>query len=90
VRTVPGSSDPRKYIQISENLEAQIVVGLLEPGEIVTVSELVEEFRVARQTAHQAMKVMEMKGLVAGRGTLGYVVTGKCPTCGQQRQQDAK
>lgn len=89
MRIVPGTSDPRKYVQIADNLETQIVAGLLEPGEVVTVSELVEEFRVARQTARQALRLIEEKGLVAGCGTTGFVVTHKCPTCGQQRREDA-
>lgn len=88
VRIVPDTSDPRKYVQISENLEAQIVTGLLEPGEVVTISELVEEFKVSRPTARQAMKLVEEKGLVAGCGTAGFIVTHKCPTCGQQRQAE--
>lgn len=89
MRILPDTSDPRKYVQISENLEAQIVAGLLEPGEIVTVSELAEEFKVARPTARQAIRSVEEKGLVAGCGTAGFVVTRKCPTCGQERQEDA-
>lgn len=88
MRIVPDTSDPRKYVQISENLEAQIVTGLLEPGEVVTISELVEEFKVSRPTARQAMKLVEEKGLVAGCGTAGFIVTHKCPTCGQQRQAE--
>lgn len=89
VRILPDTSDPRKYVKISENLEAQIVAGLLEPGEVVTISELVEEFKVARPTARQAMKLIEEKGLVARCGTIGFVVTRKCPICGQERRGGA-
>jgi DNA-binding transcriptional regulator YhcF (GntR family) len=89
VRIVPDTGDPRKYVQISEILEAQIALGVLEPGESVTVSELVEEFKVSRQTARRALRVIEERELVACCGTAGFVVTLKCPTCGQRRQKDA-
>jgi DNA-binding transcriptional regulator YhcF (GntR family) len=80
--------DPRKYMQIANDLLMQIVHGVLEPGDIVTITELTEDHKVARQTARRAIREIETRGLIAGYGTTGFVVTWKCPTCGQARSRE--
>jgi DNA-binding transcriptional regulator YhcF (GntR family) len=84
---MPPSDDPRKYVQIANDMLRQIINGVLEPGDVVTITELTEEHKVARQTARRAIREIESRGLIAGYGTAGFVVTKKCPTCGQQRPQ---
>lgn len=75
MRIAPDASDPRKYVQIAKSLEAQIITGVLEPGNIVTISGLAKEFNVSPQTARHALKIIERKGLVACRRTIGHVIT---------------
>ena len=89
MRIVPDTRDPRKYVQIAENLEAQIITSILEPGEIVTATELAAEFSVSKATARHAIKILEEKGFIVGYGTIGFVVTRKCPVCGQQRKENS-
>lgn len=84
---MPAPEDPRKYVQIANDMLRQIISGVLEPGDIVTVTELTEDHKVSRQTARRAIREIEAKGLMAGYGTAGFAVTGKCPICGQQRPQ---
>jgi DNA-binding transcriptional regulator YhcF (GntR family) len=71
----PDASDPRKYVQITKDLEAQMIAGVLKPGEVLTIARIAEEFGVAPQTARRALKVIEKKGLVACRRAVGHVVT---------------
>ena len=75
MRVTPDTSDPRKYVQIAENLEAQITSGVLMPRKVITISRIADEFKVARQTARHALKVIERKGLVASYSPIGHVVT---------------
>lgn len=82
---MPFPDDPRKYVQIANDMLRQIIDGLLEPGDVVTITELTEDYKVARQTARRAIKEIEARGLIVGYGTAGFVVTRKYPTCGQQR-----
>lgn len=84
---MPLPDDPRKYVQIANDMLRQIISGVLEPGDVVTLTELTEEHKVSRQTARRAITEIEARGLITGYGTAGFVVTRKCPTCGQQRPQ---
>lgn len=84
---MPLPEDPRKYAQIANDMLRQIISGVLEPGDVITVTELTEDHRVARQTARRAIREIEAMGLIVGYGTAGFAVTWKCPTCGQQRPQ---
>jgi DNA-binding transcriptional regulator YhcF (GntR family) len=84
---MPPPDDPRKYVQIANDMLRQIIDGVLEPGDVVTITELTEDHKVARQTARRAIREIEASGLIAGYGTAGFVITRKCPTCGQQRPQ---
>lgn len=79
--------DPRKYVQIANEMLKQIISGVLEPGDVVTITELTEDHNVSRPTARRAIREIEEQGLIASFGTAGFAVTQKCPTCGQQRPQ---
>lgn len=82
---MPLPDDPRKYVQIANDMLRQITSGVLEPGDVVTVTELTADHKVSRPTARRAMREIEARGLLVACGTVGFVVTRKCPTCGQDR-----
>ena len=72
---VPADEDPRKYIRIARELKKEMALGILESGEIVTIAELSKDFKVSRQTARRALKVIERDGYISACGTVGFVVT---------------
>lgn len=74
--TTGDESDPRAYVRIASQLRRQIEAGELEPGNPVpSITTLVQEHGVARETAAHALRVLEADGLVRRYPGLGYYVT---------------
>jgi GntR family transcriptional regulator len=70
------------FLKVAEVLRQRIMREVWKTGELLpTVNELMEEFRVARVTVREAIKILESEGLVdpkRGRGTT--VLPHKAPT----------
>jgi DNA-binding GntR family transcriptional regulator len=70
--------DPRAYIRIAAAVRQRITSGELTPGQPVpSITTLVQEHGVARQTAAKALRLLETEGLVRRIPGLGYYVTSK-------------
>jgi GntR family transcriptional regulator len=63
-------------VRIASQLRRQIEAGELAPGKPVpSITTLVQEYGVARETAAHALRVLEAEGLVRRYPGLGYYVT---------------
>jgi hypothetical protein len=68
--------DPRAYVRIAALVRAQIESGQLAPGQPVpSITTLVQEHGVARQTAAKGLRLLESEGLLYRVPGLGYYVT---------------
>jgi DNA-binding GntR family transcriptional regulator len=69
------NSDPRAYVRIAAEVRARIESGDLAPGDAVpSITTLVQQHGVARETAAHALKVLAEEGLVRRYPGLGYFV----------------
>jgi len=70
--------DPRAYVRIAAAVRQQITSGELAPGQPVpSITVLVQEHGVARQTAAKALRMLETEGILRRIPGLGYYVTSK-------------
>jgi Bacterial regulatory proteins, gntR family len=70
------AEDPRAYVRIAALVRAQIESGQLAPGQPVpSITTLVQEHGVARQTAAKGLRLLESEGLLYRVPGLGYYVT---------------
>jgi DNA-binding GntR family transcriptional regulator len=68
--------DPRAYVRIAAAVRRQITSGDLAAGQPVpSITVLVQEHGVARQTAAKALRMLETEGLLRRIPGLGYYVT---------------
>jgi DNA-binding GntR family transcriptional regulator len=75
---VTEEDDPRAYVRIAAAVRHQITSGELAPGQPVpSITALVQEHGVARQTAAKALRMLETEGLLRRIPGLGYYVTSK-------------
>ena len=78
-RELPGTfqlvEDPRAYVRIAAQVRERIRAGELRPGEPVpSITTIVQDEGVARQTAGKALRLLEDEGLVYRVPGLGYYV----------------
>ena len=67
--------DPRAYVRIAATVRQRITTGQLTPGQPVpSITSLVQEHGVARQTAAKALRMLETEGLLRRIPGLGYYV----------------
>jgi DNA-binding GntR family transcriptional regulator len=72
------SDDPRAYVRIAVAVRQRITAGELAPGQPApSITALVQEFGVARQTASKALRMLETEGLVRRVPGLGYYVSSR-------------
>ena len=70
--------DPRAYVQIAAAVRQRITTGELAPGQPApSITALVQEHGVARQTASKALRMLETEGLVRRVPGLGYYVSSR-------------
>ena len=69
--------DPRKYVQITEDLRRKIREGVLKPSAPVSVTYVSQEWGAARQTVTKALRVLERDGLLCRYPGIGYYVTAR-------------
>jgi DNA-binding GntR family transcriptional regulator len=68
--------DPRLYVRLAATLRSQIGEGVFAKGSpIPTISVLCEEYRLSRQTAGKALRLLEDEGLIHRVPGLGYHVS---------------
>ncbi|MFI9261151.1 GntR family transcriptional regulator [Streptomyces sioyaensis] len=66
------------YMRVLEALTADIKAGVIKPGErIPSESELCERFKVARETARRAVRVLRERGLIVTEWGRGSYVAGE-------------
>ncbi|MGW5816652.1 GntR family transcriptional regulator [Streptomyces noursei] len=75
------SPDPRSphapYMRVLDALTADIKAGTLRPGDrIPSEAELCERFKVARETARRAVRVLREQGVVVTEWGKGSFVAG--------------
>lgn len=74
------AEDPRAYVRIAALVRAQIESGQLAAGQPVpSITTLVQEHGVARQTAAKGLRLLESEGLLYRVPGLGYYVTERKP-----------
>jgi GntR family transcriptional regulator len=73
---VPDYSDPRPaYVQIADDLRAQIKAGQLAPGaKLPSQRELTDRYQVAGGTVRSALDELFKEGVIVARSTLGTFV----------------
>jgi DNA-binding transcriptional regulator YhcF (GntR family) len=72
----PQGSEP-PYVQVREQLRAQVEAGELTPGtRLPTVRRLAEDLGLATNTVARAYRELEALGVIETRGRAGSVVTG--------------
>lgn len=80
------------YMRVLDAITADIKAGTLRPGErIPSESELCERFKVARETARRAVRVLRERGTVRTEWGKGSFVVGpaeSAPAIGDERQGD--
>jgi GntR family transcriptional regulator len=74
--TTAGTSDPRLYLRLAATLRTQIGDGALtQDARMPSIALLCDRYRVSRQTAGKALRVLEREGLVYRVPGLGYHVS---------------
>jgi DNA-binding transcriptional regulator YhcF (GntR family) len=72
----PQAAEP-PYVQVREQLRAQVDAGELTPGtRLPTVRRLAEDLGLAANTVARAYRELEALGVIETRGRAGSVVTG--------------
>lgn len=70
-----ATADPRVYVRIAAQLRKEIEEGKLTPGDPVpSITTLVQEHGIARETAAHALHVLENEGYVHRFPGKGYYV----------------
>jgi DNA-binding GntR family transcriptional regulator len=73
--TMADSNDPRRYMKLAATLRAQIADGTLaSDARIPSINALCEQYRLSRQTAGKALRLLEGEGLIRRVPGLGYHV----------------
>jgi GntR family transcriptional regulator len=73
--TMADSNDPRRYMQLAATLRAQIADGTFaNDARIPSINALCEEYRLSRQTAGKALRLLEREGFIRRVPGLGYHV----------------
>ena len=74
--TSAGTSDPRLYIRLAATLRRQISNGIFAgDGRLPSINALCDEYRLSRQTAGKALRILEDEGLIHRVPGLGYHVS---------------
>jgi GntR family transcriptional regulator, transcriptional repressor for pyruvate dehydrogenase complex len=69
-----ATSDPRLYVQITEQLRRKITSGDLKAGVAVSITDITQQWGVSRPTVRKAMRALEGDGLLRRYPGLGYHV----------------
>lgn len=64
------------HAEVLDALGAEICGGVLAPGDVLTLEQLEQRFRVSRTVAREAVRVLASQGLVAARRRVGTTVQG--------------
>jgi DNA-binding GntR family transcriptional regulator len=68
------TDDPRKWVQIADELRERIDTGVLKPSDRVSITAEVRARGVDRRTVGKALQQLEREGRVARFPAYGYVV----------------
>ena len=69
--------DPRKYVQITEDLRQKIRAGLIGSNAPVSIAELSREWKTSRETTAKAVHILARDGLLRRYPGVGYYVTAR-------------
>lgn len=71
-----ATSDPRLYVRLAALLRKQIANGVFtDGGRLPSINDLCDEYRLSRQTAGKALRMLEREGLIHRVPGLGYHVS---------------
>jgi GntR family transcriptional regulator len=86
MRSTPQpDDDPRKYVQLAEELRRLIRNGALRPGQAVpSITTLAAERGWSRGTCRHTLQVLEDEGLVRRAVGLGYFVVFRGTSSGSE------
>jgi GntR family transcriptional regulator len=74
--TKAAPPDPRRYMRLAASLRLQIHEGVLVEGSrLPSIAVLCDKYRLSRQTAGKALRLLEREGLVHRVPGLGYHVS---------------
>jgi DNA-binding GntR family transcriptional regulator len=68
------ASDPRKWVQIAVLIRSEINGGMIPPGSAISITDLHERTKAARQTCAKALSLLEHEGIVTRFPGFGYHV----------------
>lgn len=63
------------YQQVHENIKKSILSGKLEPGEKIIVTKLAEEFNISRTPLREALRQLEIEGLLVNEESGLHVIS---------------
>jgi DNA-binding GntR family transcriptional regulator len=75
--TTGGTTDPRMYVRITEDLRKKLSAGAIVAGDAVSITRLSGEWGTSRQTVAKALRALEADGLVKRYPGFGYCVLSR-------------
>ena len=70
-------TDPRMYVQITEDLRDKLNSGVIAAGDAVSIGRLSGEWGTTRQTVSKALRTLEADGLLRRYPRYGYYVLSR-------------
>jgi DNA-binding GntR family transcriptional regulator len=70
----PGTTDPRLWVWIADDLRQQLANGQITAGDPVSITHLTGQWHVCRQTVSKALRALVKDGLLICCPGLGYRV----------------
>jgi DNA-binding GntR family transcriptional regulator len=83
--------DPRKYVQITEDLRRKIRDGVIKSSAPVSITYVSQEWGASRQTVTKALRILARDGLLCRYPGIGYYVTARSqPAPGTTQPEEAR
>jgi DNA-binding GntR family transcriptional regulator len=76
-QTPRAATDPRMYVQITEDLRAKLNSGAIAAGDTVSIGHLSGQWGTTRQTVSKALRTLEADGLLRRYPRYGYYVLSR-------------
>jgi DNA-binding GntR family transcriptional regulator len=73
------ATDPRKWVKIAVLIRSEIEAGTIPPGFAISITNLCQRHKTARQTCAKALCLLEEEGIVTRYPGFGYHVNDGTP-----------